>query len=679
MSALIDAILARAGQIPNRVALRDGANDIAYGALPGEIDAMAGMIADEIGAGSGPVGIALDNGLNWILADLALLQLGRACVPLPPFFTPEQAASALADAGACAVIGRNGIERLDGGPAPLPAGTAKISYTSGSTGTPKGICLSQSAMLATAGAIVDRLGAERAGVHMPLLPLGVLLENVGGLYATLLAGGCYLGLSLEQAGMARMFDPRADMIIADIRQAGVTSLILVPELLGRIVADMESTGTTLPSLDLIAVGGAHVAPALLDRAAQLGLPVVQGYGLTECGSVVTLDAPDDHRAGTVGRPLSHIALSISEDGEIMIAGSGHLGTVGHARMPGPIATGDLGVLDDDGRVRLLGRKSNLIITSFGRNISPEWVEAVLTGQPAIAQALVEGDGHRALRALIVPASSTANVGEAIAQANAALPEYARIERWRLGRPFTPLDGTLTGNGRLRRPEILAREAALPFFDRLVMHSAQARARMMAIPQLQAGIAGRISRDTYLAYLAQAYHHVRHTVPLMRLARGRLQHKPHLIAALDEYIAEEEGHEAWILNDIRAAGGNADLAVSQGPSHATARMVDHAYHAIQTGNAAAFFGMVFVLEGTSTAFASSGAEAVRSSLGLPADAFTYLSSHGALDQDHMRFFETLVNALDDRDDEQAILTMADAMFDLFGGLFAAIPMENDIAA
>lgn len=679
MSALIDAILARAGQIPNRVALRDGANDVAYGALPGEIDAMAGMIADEIGAGSGPVGIALDNGLNWILADLALLQLGRACVPLPPFFTPEQAASALADAGACAVIGRNGIERLDGGPAPLPAGTAKISYTSGSTGTPKGICLSQSAMLATAGAIVDRLGAERAGVHMPLLPLGVLLENVGGLYATLLAGGCYLGLSLEQAGMARMFDPRADMIIADIRQAGVTSLILVPELLGRIVADMESTGTTLPSLDLIAVGGAHVAPALLDRAAQLGLPVVQGYGLTECGSVVTLDAPDDHRAGTVGRPLSHIALSISEDGEIMIAGSGHLGTVGHARMPGPIATGDLGVLDDDGRVRLLGRKSNLIITSFGRNISPEWVEAVLTGQPAIAQALVEGDGHRALRALIVPASSTANVGEAIAQANAALPEYARIERWRLGRPFTPLDGTLTGNGRLRRPEILAREAALPFFDRLVMHSAQARARMMAIPQLQAGIAGRISRDTYLAYLAQAYHHVRHTVPLMRLARGRLQHKPHLIAALDEYIAEEEGHEAWILNDIRAAGGNADLAVSQGPSHATARMVDHAYHAIQTGNAAAFFGMVFVLEGTSTAFASSGAEAVRSSLGLPADAFTYLSSHGALDQDHMRFFETLVNALDDRDDEQAILTMADAMFDLFGGLFAAIPMENDIAA
>ncbi|WP_296539944.1 AMP-binding protein [Rhizorhabdus sp.] len=679
MSALIDAILARAGQIPNRVALRDGANDVAYGALPGEIDAMAGMIADEIGAGSGPVGIALDNGLNWILADLALLQLGRACVPLPPFFTPEQAASALADAGACAVIGRNGIERLDGGPAPLPAGTAKISYTSGSTGTPKGICLSQSAMLATAGAIVDRLGAERAGVHMPLLPLGVLLENVGGLYATLLAGGCYLGLSLEQAGMARMFDPRADMIIADIRQAGVTSLILVPELLGRIVADMESTGTTLPSLDLIAVGGAHVAPALLDRAAQLGLPVVQGYGLTECGSVVTLDAPDDHRAGTVGRPLSHIALSISEDGEIMIAGSGHLGTVGHARMPGPIATGDLGVLDDDGRVRLLGRKSNLIITSFGRNISPEWVEAVLTGQPAIAQALVEGDGHRALRALIVPASSTANVGEAIAQANAALPEYARIERWRLGRPFTPLDGTLTGNGRLRRPEILAREAALPFFDRLAMHSAQARARMMAIPQLQAGIAGRISRDTYLAYLAQAYHHVRHTVPLMRLARGRLQHKPHLIAALDEYIAEEEGHEAWILNDIRAAGGNADLAVSQGPSHATARMVDHAYHAIQTGNAAAFFGMVFVLEGTSTAFASSGAEAVRSSLGLPADAFTYLSSHGALDQDHMRFFETLVNALDDRDDEQAILTMADAMFDLFGGLFAAIPMENDIAA
>jgi pyrroloquinoline quinone (PQQ) biosynthesis protein C len=377
--------------------------------------------------------------------------------------------------------------------------------------------------------------------------------------------------------------------------------------------------------------------------------------------------------------LGHVDLSIAGDGEIMISGNSHLGIVGQSRKPAPIATGDIGVLDEDGRVRILGRKSNLIITSFGRNIAPEWVEASLTDQPEIAQALVQGDGEQSLSALIVPASPAADVAGAIAAANAVLPEYARIDRWRLGRPFLPSDGTLTANGRLRRAAILEREAALPFFDRLVMHSAQARSRLMRIPQLRAGLEGRISRGTYLAYLAQAYHHVRHTVPLMRTARSRLLSKSRLVAALDEYIAEEEGHEAWILNDIRAAGGNTERAVAQGPSPATARMVDYAYQLVETGNAAAFFGMVFVLEGTSIALASCGAEAVRSSLGLPAEAFTYLSSHGALDQEHMRFFETVVNDLDDPADEEAILSAANAIFDLFGGIFAAIPMEDDIAA
>ena len=219
----------------------------------------------------------------------------------------------------------------------------------------------------------------------------------------------------------------------------------------------------------------------------------------------------------------------------------------------------------------------------------------------------------------------------------------------------------------------------PFFDRLCAETAPARARLMAVPQLQAGLAGRISRATYVAYLAQAYHHVSHTVPLMRLARAGLSAKPMLVDALDDYIAEEEGHEQWILNDIRAAGGNADAVLAEGPSAATVRMVDHAYATLTNGNPAAFFGMVFVLEGTSIALASNGAGAVQSSLGLPDSAFTYLTSHGALDQDHMRFFEKLVNSLDDRADEGAIVAMANDIFDLFAGMFAAIPMEDDLAA
>jgi pyrroloquinoline quinone (PQQ) biosynthesis protein C len=293
--------------------------------------------------------------------------------------------------------------------------------------------------------------------------------------------------------------------------------------------------------------------------------------------------------------------------------------------------------------------------------------------------MVYGDGETALRALIVPSALDADVAAGVAAANAALPAYAQIRPWEPSRPFIPADATLTPNGRLRRAAILARLAARPFFERLCAETAPARARLLSVPQLQAGLAGRISRATYLAYLAQAYHHVRHTVPLMRIARSGLAAKPMLIDALDDYIAEEEGHEQWILNDIHAAGGDADAVVRDGPSPATARMVDHAYATLRDGNPAAFFGMVFVLEGTSIALASNGAEAVRASLALPRSAFTYLTSHGALDQDHMRFFEALVNGLADPADQDAIVTMANDIFDLFAGIFATIPMEDDRAA
>ncbi|RZM16544.1 MAG: biliverdin-producing heme oxygenase [Sphingomonas sp.] len=214
---------------------------------------------------------------------------------------------------------------------------------------------------------------------------------------------------------------------------------------------------------------------------------------------------------------------------------------------------------------------------------------------------------------------------------------------------------------------------MPFFNRLVADTREAQARFAMTPQLVAGMTGRITRADYIAYLTQAFHHVRHTVPLMQEARARLSHRPVLVAALDEYIEEETGHEFWILEDIEAAGGNS-LAASRAPSSATRAMVEYAYQTIREGNPAAFFGMVYVLEGTSIAMASHGAGAVQASLGLPDDAFHYLTSHGALDQDHMVFFEKLMNRIDDPDDQRAIIDMANAMFALFGGLFAGIELE-----
>ena len=675
MTILFDAIMRATGRHARSIAIDDGRRQLRYADLRGVIAMIAARIEQLVGDRPGSVAVELDNGVDWVIADLALLKLGRAAVPLPPFFTAAQRANALADAGAIAIVAATGIERLDNLAVPLPAGTAKISYTSGSTGSPKGICLDQPLMLATAEAIVNRLGEGMAGVHLPLLPLGVLLENVAGLYATLLAGGCYAVRPMAELGFANAFSLDGAALCAAIADIGATSLILVPELLARIVATLEAGDVRLPALRLVAVGGARVPVALLERAATLGLPVVQGYGLTECGSVVSLEAIGEIARGSVGRPLNHARITLAKNGEIIIDGHFHLGTVGAPRATGPIRTGDIGAIDEQGRLSIVGRKSNLIINGFGRNIAPEWVEEALVAQPQIAQAMVYGDGDATLSALIVPSSMTADIAAGVAAANANLPDYARVAAWQMSRPFLPVDGTLTANGRMRRDAIVARVAAMPFFDRLVSATAPARGRMLTVPQLTAGLRGEISRNTYLAYLAQAYHHVRHTVPLMRIARERLAHKPALVAALDDYIAEEEGHEKWILNDIRAAGGDPDRAVADGPSPATAAMVDHAYATVRHGNPAAFFGMVFVLEGTSIALASNGAEAVQSSLGLPPSAFTYLTSHGALDQDHMLFFEELVNRLDDRGDEAAILTMANEIFDLFGDVFAAIPMEN----
>lgn len=484
MSVILQAILARAEQAGRRVALDDGLHRISYAELPAAIDDMAEVIRDEA-SGSGPVAIDLDNGIDWVVADLALLSLGRPCIPLPPFFTADQRTAALADAGASATITRHGIVRHEHGARHMPSGTAKISYTSGSTGDPKGICLGESLMLQTAQAIVARLGEEMAGVHVPILPLAVLLENVAGLYATLLAGGRYLVKASASIGLTNPFMVDDAALVASIDHSGATSLILVPEYLARIVDRLERSATRLKHLRLVAVGGSRVPVSLLERADRVGLPVLQGYGLTECGSVICLEAMGKRDRGTVGQPLRHAMVSLAPDGEIVVDGNFHLGTVGHPRGNDPIFTGDVGEIDELGRLSIVGRKSNLIITSFGRNVAPEWVEEQLVAQPQIAQAMVYGDGEAELRAFIVPSAIDADVAAGVAAANAALPPYARVNCWQASRPFTPADGTLTPNGRLRRAAIMERAINRPFFERLCAETAPARARLMAVPQLQA--------------------------------------------------------------------------------------------------------------------------------------------------------------------------------------------------
>ncbi|WP_294262007.1 AMP-binding protein [uncultured Sphingomonas sp.] len=690
MSVLLDAIRRHAAARPDAVAI-DGPLPMTWVELATLIPPLAEDLRRRF-PHDRPVAVRIDHGTGPCLLDLALVEAELPVVPLPRFFTEAQVEHALLASGAQALIdgpvkladeavrldfAATYADRLD---AAIPAGTARITFTSGSTGEPKGICLSLDHLAAVAGAVVATLGAQHAGRHLPLLPPGILLENVAGYYAGLIAGGTYVPLEQAAVGMGDPFRPVMRRMLDAIIGQRITSLILVPELLAGLVAAMQAVNLRLPQLTLVAVGGARVPPALLDAATALGLPVRQGYGLTECASVVTLD--DGTAPGSVGRSIGVNAIRIADDGEVMLEGPVTLGIAGAPRAAGPLATGDIGRLDEDGRLWIEGRKSARIITSHGRNISPEWVEGALLATGAAAQVMVRGEGRAALDALIVPARPDADIAAAVAAANAGLPAYARIGAWRVVPPFLPAAGLLTGNGRLRRAAIDAaypyEESSVnqPFFQRLIADTREAQARFAMTPQLQAGLTGRISRADYIAYLTQAYHHVRHTVPLMQAARERLAHKPMLVEALDDYIEEETGHEHWILDDIAAAGGDRYAAEWSDMAPATAAMVDHAYRTIRHHNPAAFFGMVFVLEGTSIALASNGASAVQRTLGLPDGAFRYLTSHGALDQDHMKFFEKLMNRIDDPADQQAIVDMANAMFALFGGVFASIELEGD---
>ncbi len=209
---------------------------------------------------------------------------------------------------------------------------------------------------------------------------------------------------------------------------------------------------------------------MLARADAAGIPVYEGYGLSECASVVCLNTPAARRAGTVGRPLPHVRIRIDEAGQVHVAGNAMLGYLGDRIQGGPrtasdeVATGDIGSFDADGYLQLQGRSGNRFITSFGRNVSPEWVECEVAQRLGSRPVLAYGEA-RPFVVLLVGATAQdvpdAAVATAIDAANASLPNYAQVRRWaRAPSPFCFEDGTLTANGRLRRREIHARSASL---------------------------------------------------------------------------------------------------------------------------------------------------------------------------------------------------------------------------
>lgn len=217
---------------------------------------------------------------------------------------------------------------------------------------------------------------------------------------------------------------------------------------------------------------------------------------------------------------------------------------------------------------------------------------------------------------------------------------------------------------------------LKFHDELLAATAAERAGLLAIPFIRDGAGGKLQRGDYMAFLAEAYHHVKHTLPLLMACGARLPERLEwLRAAMGHYIEEETGHQEWILNDIRTCGGDADAVRRSRPGIAAELMVAYAYDTIARANPAGFLGMVLVLEGTSTAVASQAAAALRRSLALPPQAFSYLTSHGALDQEHTRYFESLVNRISDAGDREALIHGARVFYRLYGDVFRELDEQR----
>lgn len=214
-----------------------------------------------------------------------------------------------------------------------------------------------------------------------------------------------------------------------------------------------------------------------------------------------------------------------------------------------------------------------------------------------------------------------------------------------------------------------------FFDLLQQETAAEREYLLGAPIIQQAMAGTVSLHSYVAFLTQAYHHVKHTVPLLMACGARLPERLEwLREAIAEYIEEEYGHQEWILNDIRACGADAE-AVRHGQPHLpTELMVSYVYDRINRGNPVSFFGMVNVLEGTSIALATQAAGVIQGKLGLPNKAFSYLTSHGSLDIEHIKFYENLMNKLESDEDKQAVIHTARVVYRLYGDMFRSLPLS-----
>jgi O-succinylbenzoic acid--CoA ligase len=361
-----DWLTAAAAAHPDRVALETAEGSFTYAQLDERADRRArGLAAAGVGAGD-RVAVTYPPGLEFAELLHALPRLGAVLEPGPPAAPPLPAAG-------------------EPGAAPLrttfdPEAVHTVIRTSGTTGLPKAVELTYANHLASAIASADALGVEPDDRWLCPLPL----HHVGGLNVLIRSV-----INRTAVVLHERFD--ADRVRATLEAGEVTLASLVPTMLARLrAAGLRQA----PGLRAIALGGGPIPAGLLDWARETGIPVVPVYGMTEtCSQVV---------AGSPGRLLRGVELEIAADGEILVRGP--MVAREAVAEDGWLHTGDLGRLDGDGRLHVLGRLKELIVTG-GENVAPLEVEQALLAHPAVADAGVAGlpdtDWGEAVTAFVV--------------------------------------------------------------------------------------------------------------------------------------------------------------------------------------------------------------------------------------------------------------------------------------
>lgn len=466
MIALLKSLEQRASERSTKAAFLTSSGSITYGGLARRVSGAAA----EIAALPLVVGLLAEDGIDWVIADLAASAAGKTLVPIPAFFSREQMAHLIADAGIDHVLTDSRLQALarsigvpcsevprsEGSTISRIDGASRIIYTSGSTGTPKGVRLAGGQIAHSVMALATASSAGADDLHLSVLPFPLLLEQICGIYLVIRVGAtCHVAVGAAES----CAKGDAGSLVQSCEDVRPTTTVLVPELLAALVAGYAKFGKTAPeSLRFVAVGGAPVPDHLLEAAWRAGIPACVGYGLSECCSVVTLSPPGD-RSYTAGKPLPGVGLDI-DDGEIVVLGpTVMLGYLGGEDPRGRWRTGDMGRVDEDGNLVVLGRRDNLLVTPNGRNISPEWVEAMIERDPRIARCVVLCDNEGELTAVVTPACSvdadTRSTGfhaaAIIVDATRRAPEYARpMTCVTTSEDFLAREGLLNGKGGPRR-------------------------------------------------------------------------------------------------------------------------------------------------------------------------------------------------------------------------------------